>query len=267
MLQNKEQWLEDWEEMAVPMEFFPTSYRVSRNGNIYRWEKMYLKWVKCETFRFQGGVSVKVDRNWWSLAEKIANHFVPNPLNFGTVAFKDGDYYNCKADNLFWCDNSTSGTFREGACDGFMCFDVKQNHLGMIRSGKKTLFLYPLDYEFLPELGKEYPICYSTRCLKQGIDKNALKYNRDKGTIKITKIRGISNYDSLDLDDFIDNGIIDAIHPNGNSYTTVHNGRVFYGDDSISNASNNLMMSMFGRIPEQVIILEFEYKENKQDEI
>lgn len=264
---KKEERLEDWGEMAVPMEFFPNSYRVSRSGYIYRWEKMFLKWVRCETFRYDGGVSVKVDRNWWSLAEKVATHFVPNPLNFGTVGFKDGNYLNCRADNLFWCDNSTSGTFREGACGGYMCFDARQNHLGLIRTGEKKLFIYPSDYEFMPELGKVYPICYSTRCLKYGLDKEKLNSNRDKGFIKFKKFRDIKSYDDIDLDEYAENGIIDVINPNGNSYTTVYNGRIFFGDDSINEASDNLMMSMFGRIPERVSILEFEYKENKQDEI
>lgn len=262
---NREEILEDWGELAVPMELYPKSYRVSKEGNVFRWEKKFLKWVKCETFKFQGGISVKIDKNWWSLAEQIANHFVPNPLNFGTVGFKDGNCYDCSADNLFWCDNSTSGTFREGACGDFMCFDARQNHIGIIRTGEKKLFIYPSDYEFMPEIGKEYPICYSTRCLKLGLDKGALGRNRDKGVITFTKVRDIKIYDDIDLDEAEENGIIDVINREGKLYSTVNNGRVFYGDNSINEALDNLFMSMFGRIPERVSILEFKYTETDNE--
>lgn len=261
--------LQFWDEEIYPFDdLLPKNYGLTKSGKVMRWDNTYKVWLVCEHCRGENGIMVRIGapNNLFGLQYSIASCFVPNPHNFGSVEYKDGDCYNCNADNLFWNDHSTNGTFREGVCDGYICFDGRQSHLEYIRGGKKILFIYPSDYEFMPELGKEYPICYSTRCLKKGIDLERLKYNRDNGVIKFTKSTE-KYYKDVDNNEWKNNGVRIGETSDGSPCASVTRGRTFWGEDSLKNVTDNLMMSMFGRIPERVSILEFEYIENKQDEI
>lgn len=257
--------LDLWDEYGVPVESCPKSYRVTSSGNVYRFESRYKKWVKCAVMRDIDSAYVDVEGRWCELSHMVASHFVENPLNFNYVGYRDGDCYNCDADNLFWTDASCSGTFWEGCRDGWFCVDLYCGRTEHIYNCKDAVAIYPSDYEFMPEIGVEYPIINITKSMKvlenvidnnDGIDPAKIKFvdSREKAYCDVTESEWVLAGVRIIEDD------------NGRK-VTVPNGRIFFGDKALRNVTDNMMMAMFGRIPSNVRILKFEIiKDNPDDE-
>jgi hypothetical protein len=51
------------------------------------------------------GLSHKGEVELWTIPKLVALAFVPNPENLTYVRFKDGDWHNHKAENLYWSNS------------------------------------------------------------------------------------------------------------------------------------------------------------------
>lgn len=252
-----------WDSDVVPMEFYPESYKVSRDGHIFRRDKTMAMWVTCETFRFKDGVSVKVDRNWWSLDYHVARHFVPNPLGLGEVGHKDGDIFNNHSDNLFWTDGNASGTYREGMCEFCYCLDCKQRHWEMMEKGERSIIIMPKDYEFAPELGLWMRVRITNQSLKFGLKKLKPKHVGWCGSILFT-FKEEKKYGEISEEEWLKSGLKTG-YTGDNRYYASNTGRYFYEEEALKNASDNLMMSMYGKVPVEVVMYKFTYKSKRHE--
>lgn len=96
-------------------------YQVSDLGNARRFSKLNNKFKAIKTRS-----SINQNRNAYSLAFtshnknkprthhlkiSVASLFVPNPKNYTNIINIDGDYKNCKASNLKWCNRNTQDLY------------------------------------------------------------------------------------------------------------------------------------------------------------
>lgn len=252
-----------WNKGAVPFDYFPKTHRISKDGSVFRWDKKCEKWVKLETLRDDDGIYVNIDKSWWNLAREVADHFVPNPDNFGAVGYKDGDLYNCNAENLFWTDGITSSTYREGVIGDKFYIDPKQGHFQKIVNGNKTCAIYPVDYEFMPELDKWYKIYPSKTSLKLiDIEKDT---SAPLGMIRFPKETYMGtvyhDYRFPTYPNWVRNGMELHYDNKGEMWFMERYGRCYSGERGYEKVRDNLMRAMFGCIPRQVVILKLEFKE------